>query len=1052
HLCPTWCGHSKRVVRFGISRDYTFIGSDYRLSALPKLSELSDISGKYTNICSRGIDFCRSTKRTLQTVPHHSDGNSSSMSSNEQLPSMAVRRFSTLLEDEEERQLEAKVDKNLDRFHQSRWGIWMDFAETTTLHGPIHITATKGKLRIYYIIVVAMMAGMFFAHAGYLFKQYLSFPVLTEIKYGNIDFTYPDITMCPNAPFTDTEIAENAKLHAALNSTIKFWTEARRVNFGSPTAHAKRSFLSTFYRWSHEIGKKPYQHVLECQAMPVDVSLAKIAKQDRQNACNFGESSETAELSSDLCAVDSVEECQKNERFSRNSAIYRSAILTQPLFCRFPSCSIVPFQIKLKKEECMMNFIITEHPIYYRCFTLRVETKPPVPSGPTNGLRLILHRGQPGANPLLLVVEEEPVILQSVTTKEAFRAKDGFFITFHERGTFPNFPVQQTTYKVAENSSTAHKRFRPSNLGSSAFFIGHDRKKTNTHTNASAVACFRLSTLLLHATCKAIRLVATLDGRYGMRLLSNVFHLPNGLSLRFGEAVRVGLDQVHYKAVNITGRMCINGDFAPQIELFRLDKLSESNAKPIEITKSMAKFSYTRQACVAVLRQRLTYTKCKCFSESYAIPYSMRDVGEVWCHSLDTSTINIIRIGETLECAERIANMTDIQVSVRPLAKTTNVNFFTTNIALLFLVFFVIVNGLASCVSTDRNHKKVIIAINLIIITNNNSKQSNDFPNGYCAQHPTLSPYSNRMISIHSSLQTKLIQSLDPKILIPYFETIELHHSMQKKEIFIKQDGPRIDPKDLIFLDIHPVTEMVNQLIENPGYTATKFVSDLGGISGLYVGITVYTLAELVDLVTQFLGVYVPYVWSAAKLGMVRKKNLAARLKRRMTVRSIYGATSGADHVSANTTTTNNVNSQSCLEPSPIAVVQPQTAAPGQTRKYDIYRLMKGDRTEIGEEAGDQIAKWKNFPVYTIASSRVNRLTTNLDLECIHSEDLNRVLTTRNYQCALDVPDQIGQTPSQTMWTATCNKNGIDIDEQPYLAPRSTMHDGNHVNPILEGE
>ncbi|KAG5452614.1 hypothetical protein CSKR_100445 [Clonorchis sinensis] len=619
------------------------------------------------------------------------------MSSNEQLPSMAVRRFSTLLEDEEERQLEAKVDKNLDRFHQSRWGIWMDFAETTTLHGPIHITATKGKLRIYYIIVVAMMAGMFFAHAGYLFKQYLSFPVLTEIKYGNIDFTYPDITICPNAPFTDTEIAENAKLHAALNSTIKFWTEARRVKFGSPTAHAKRSFLSTFYRWSHEIGKKPYQHVLECQ---------------------------------------------------------------------------------LKKEECMMNFIITEHPIYYRCFTLRVETKPPVPSGPTNGLRLILHRGQPGANPLLLVVEEEPVILQSVTTKEAFRAKDGFFITFHERGTFPNFPVQ---------------------------------------------------------------------------------HLPNGLSLRFGEAVRVGLDQVHYKAVNITGRMCINGDFAPQIELFRLDKLSESNAKPIEITKSMAKFSYTRQACVAVLRQRLTYTKCKCFSESYAIPYSMRDVGEVWCHSLDTSTINIIRIGETLECAERIANMTDIQIvkAVRPSSDG---------------------DGLPGCpLRCDR-----------------------------------------RMISIHSSLQTKLIQSLDPKILIPYFETIELHHSMQKKEIFIKQDGPRIDPKDLIFLDIHPVTEMVNQLIENPGYTATKFVSDLGGISGLYVGITVYTLAELVDLVTQFLGVYVPYVWSAAKLGMVRKKNLAARLKRRMTVRSIYGATSGADHVSANTTTTttHNVNSQSCLEPS----------------------------------------------------------------------------------------------------------------------------------------
>lgn len=53
----------------------------------------------------------------------------------------------------------------------------------------------------------------------------------------------------------------------------------------------------------------------------------------------------------------------------------------------------------------------------------------------------------------------------------------------------------------------------------------------------------------------------------------------------------------------------------------------------------------------------------------------------------------------------------------------------------------------------------------------------------------------------------------------------------------------------------------------------TRFLSDLGGISGLYVGITMYTLAEIVDVITQFLCVYLPHVWAAAKLGV--KKQLA---------------------------------------------------------------------------------------------------------------------------------------------------------------------------------
>ncbi|KAF7260227.1 hypothetical protein EG68_02481 [Paragonimus skrjabini miyazakii] len=589
------------------------------------------------------------------------------VSSNPGVPSLARR--ATQLEDEQETYLDKQTKNYANLYYSSRWGIWMDFAETTTLHGPIHITSTSGKLRIYYIFVVAFMAGMFMAHASYLFMQYLSFPVLTEIKYGNIDFDYPDITLCPNSPFTEANIPEGSGMKDLLESSEKFWFDTNQVNFGSPKSHQKRSMLSAFYKWSATMGKKPYQHILECQ---------------------------------------------------------------------------------VKKQECLDNFIITEHPVYYRCFTLRIKTQPPVPAGPTNGIRLILHRGQVNATPLLLVAEDEPFILQSVNSTDAYKAKDGYFIAFHEKNTFPNFPVQS---------------------------------------------------------------------------------LPNGLSVRFGESMRIGLEQIDYEAVNLTGRMCINGDFAPHIELLRLDKLSESNAKPHEVERGMAKFNYTRQACVAIHRQLLIYRTCKCFSEYYAIPYSMRDIGEVWCHNLDTSTTNIIQIGATLECVEGIANMTDDAVLAAVEPNTDG-------------------DGLPGCPLRCNR----------------------------------------RMITIHSSLQTNLVQQLEPKSLIPYFEMLQLKHLDDPKDRFVNEGDPPIEPKDLIFLDIHPVSEMVNQIIENPGYTFTKFVSDLGGISGLYVGITMYTLAELADLITQFLCVYLPYMWSATKLELAKQKNLAARLERRLAEEAVLMA------------------------------------------------------------------------------------------------------------------------------------------------------------------
>lgn len=69
-----------------------------------------------------------------------------------------------------------------------------------------------------------------------------------------------------------------------------------------------------------------------------------------------------------------------------------------------------------------------------------------------------------------------------------------------------------------------------------------------------------------------------------------------------------------------------------------------------------------------------------------------------------------------------------------------------------------------------------------------------------------------RMISVHSSLQSKLVQNVDPKILISYFEMLNLKGLKRLRDSFIKQNGPSILSKDLIFLDIHPVSEMVNQV------------------------------------------------------------------------------------------------------------------------------------------------------------------------------------------------------------------------------------------------
>ncbi|CAH8858462.1 unnamed protein product [Trichobilharzia szidati] len=556
---------------------------------------------------------------------------------------------------EKEKEAEIEVYKCRERIRRYRWPVWLDFAETTTLHGPIHITTTKGGLRVYYSIVISLMTAGFLSHALHLYRQYISCPVLTEIKHGNIDFDYPDITLCPNSPFASSEITNSSHIFKNLEKSREFWWQTKGDDYGSPRVHIKRSLLSSFYALSDTLGKKPYQQILDCQ---------------------------------------------------------------------------------VKSQECLENFIITEHPIYYRCFTLRVRPTPPVPAGPTHGIRLIIHRGIVNASPLLMVVEEEPNIIQSSETERTAYLKDGYFIAFHEVDTFPVFPVQS---------------------------------------------------------------------------------LPNGLSIRFGDTMRIALEQTYHEAVNLVGRVCVDDKYAPSIELVKLDKLSQSNS---QYGEGITRFKYTRQACVAVLRQKLTYETCKCFSESYAIPYSMHNIGQVWCHDIMDSTTKMIRVWDTLKCADGIANLSDHEVLQRIQPSVPG-------------------DGIINCPLRCRR----------------------------------------RLNNIHSSIRTKTVQNIDPKTLIPYLEMLQLNGI---NDSYVKADSPLLKAEDLIFIDIHPVNEMVNQIIEGPGYYMARFISDLGGISGLYVGVTFYTIAEVIDLFTQYLCLYIPYFYSVMHLQMLKEKNMARKIKRRL--------------------------------------------------------------------------------------------------------------------------------------------------------------------------
>lgn len=77
-----------------------------------------------------------------------------------------------------------------------------------------------------------------------------------------------------------------------------------------------------------------------------------------------------------------------------------------------------------------------------------------------------------------------------------------------------------------------------------------------------------------------------------------------------------------------------------------------------------------------------------------------------------------------------------------------------------------------------------------------------------------------------------------------------------------------------------------------------RFIADLGGISGLYVGITIYTLSEVIDLLTQYAKLYCPLIGTKAKLLTKKQRLAAARIERRLAeeqrMKFLQGKQSGA--------------------------------------------------------------------------------------------------------------------------------------------------------------
>lgn len=155
------------------------------------------------------------------------------------------------------------------RLRLLRWLVWMDFAGTTTLHGPAQISTTRGMTRLFYSAVVSVCTFLFCFHCYTLFKFYFEYPILTAIKYENMDFRYPDITLCPHSPFTVSQLYEHnetAEMMERIYSMAKekWWRNPDLLSL-SPNANIKKSMLGGFYRNSMTLGKRVFDHVIFCE-------------------------------------------------------------------------------------------------------------------------------------------------------------------------------------------------------------------------------------------------------------------------------------------------------------------------------------------------------------------------------------------------------------------------------------------------------------------------------------------------------------------------------------------------------------------------------------------------------------------------------------------------------------------------------------------------------------------------------------------------------------------------------------------------------------------
>lgn len=177
----------------------------------------------------------------------------------------------------DENYLRQKSDEAKATYMAERWNIWMDFAGTTTLHGPIHITTTSGFTRLYYIAVVVFMVIMFITHTTNLTQQYFSYPILTEIKYNNLDYSYPDITICPSSPFTTADAENNSNIMQVYKAAEAFWWQTDDVMNASPSARIKRSVTRRFFEQSGVLGRMPHRHVIHCRVRVIITRLHQMS-------------------------------------------------------------------------------------------------------------------------------------------------------------------------------------------------------------------------------------------------------------------------------------------------------------------------------------------------------------------------------------------------------------------------------------------------------------------------------------------------------------------------------------------------------------------------------------------------------------------------------------------------------------------------------------------------------------------------------------------------------------------------------------------------------